>query len=91
MRTLYRVQVQRRGEDVEITVLGDGFLYNMVRILAGTLEEVGTGRREPGAIARAIRTGDRLALGHTAPACGLTLMAVLYGGDEEAALAYFKE
>lgn len=91
VRTLYRVQVQRRGEDVEITVLGDGFLYNMVRILAGTLEEVGTGRREPGAIARAIRTGDRLALGHTAPACGLTLMAVLYGGDEEAALAYFKE
>ena len=43
--------------------------------------EIGTGKRAPGAIARAIATGDRLALGQTAPAKGLTLMRVLYGGD----------
>ena len=90
VRTIYRAQVKRDGEQVMLTVLGDGFLYNMVRIIAGTLMEVGTGKRAPGAIARAIATGDRLALGQTAPAKGLTLMRVLYGGDEETALAFFK-
>ena len=89
VRTIYRVQVRRVGEHVEMLVLGDGFLYNMVRIIAGTLMEVGTGKREPGAIAAAIETRDRLALGQTAPAKGLTLMRVLYGGDEEIALSYF--
>ena len=89
VRTLYRIEVTRRGEDVVLTVLGDGFLYNMVRIIAGTLAEVGAGRRAPGAMARALETGDRLELGYTAPACGLTLLAVLYGGDEAVALSYF--
>ena len=70
-------------------MLGDGFLYNMVRIIAGTLIEVGQGRRAPGAIARAIATGDRLQLGQTAPARGLTLEAVLYEGDEARALSFF--
>ena len=82
VRTINRAQVERQGEDVVLTVLGDGFLYNMVRIIAGTLMEVGTGTRA-GCIARAIATGDRLLLGQTAPACGLTLMRVLYDGDEE--------
>ncbi|MBR5560509.1 MAG: tRNA pseudouridine(38-40) synthase TruA [Clostridia bacterium] len=89
VRTIYRVQVRRLGDEVELLVLGDGFLYNMVRIIAGTLMEVGTGKREPGAIAKAIETRDRLALGQTAPAKGLTLMRVLYGGDEDIALSYF--
>ena len=89
VRTIYRAQVTRSGETVALTVLGDGFLYNMVLIIAGTLMEVGTGKRAPGAIASAIATGDRLALGQTAPAKGLTLMRVLYGGDEETALAFF--
>ena len=89
VRTIYRVQVARRGDEVELMILGDGFLYNMVRIIAGTLMEVGTGKRETGAIAAAIETGDRLKLGQTAPAKGLALMRVLYGGDEETALSYF--
>lgn len=89
VRTIYRVRVSRHGDEVELTVLGDGFLYNMVRIIAGTLMEVGTGRRAPGAIACAMETGDRLALGQTAPARGLTLVAVLYTGEEERALAFF--
>lgn len=89
VRTIYRVQVMRRGDEVELMILGDGFLYNMVRIIAGTLMEVGTGKRETGAIAAAIETGDRLKLGQTAPAKGLALMRVLYGGDEEIALSYF--
>lgn len=89
VRTIYRVQVRRHSDEVEMMILGDGFLYNMVRIIAGTLMEVGTHKRETGAIARAIETGDRLALGQTAPAKGLALMRVLYGGDEEIALSYF--
>lgn len=49
VRTIYRAEVRRQGEDVVFTVLGDGFLYNMVRIIAGTLMEVGTGKRAPAA------------------------------------------
>jgi len=90
VRTIYRAEVRRSGDNVTFYVLGDGFLYNMVRIIAGTLMEVGTGKRAPGAIRAAIETGDRLTLGQTAPAKGLTLMRVLYGGDEDAALAYFE-
>lgn len=89
VRTIYRVQVTRSGDEVTLLVLGDGFLYNMVRIIAGTLMEIGTGKRDMGAIAKAIESKDRLALGQTAPAKGLTLMRVLYGGDEEIALSYF--
>ena len=89
VRTIYRAQVTRRGDEVTLLVLGDGFLYNMVRIIAGTLAEVGTGKRPEGAITRAIATGDRLALGQTAPARGLTLEAVLYEGDEARAEAFF--
>lgn len=89
VRTIYRVKVERSGDFVTLTVLGNGFLYNMVRIIAGTLMEVGTGKRERGAIARALETGDRLALGQTAPAQGLTLCRVLYPGDEAKALSFF--
>jgi tRNA pseudouridine38-40 synthase len=89
VRTLYSASVTREGEEITFTVSGNAFLYNMVRIIAGTLMEVGTGKREPGAIAKAIETRDRLALGQTAPAKGLTLMRVLYGGDEDIALSYF--
>ena len=89
VRTIYKAQVTRRGDVVELTVMGDGFLYNMVRIIAGTLMEIGTGKRAPGAIADAIETGNRLALGQTAPAKGLMLMRVLYEGDEEKGLELF--
>ena len=89
VRTIYKAEVERCGDVVTLTVMGDGFLYNMVRIIAGTLMEVGAGKRAPGAIAQAIETGDRLTLGQTAPAKGLMLMRVLYEGDEEKGLAYF--
>ncbi len=78
VRTIYSVRLERRGDELELTVEGNGFLYNMVRIIAGTLISIGTGKLEPGAFARAIETGDRLALGVTAPAHGLTLMEVFY-------------
>lgn len=78
VRTITRCQVVRREPFVALTVEGNGFLYNMVRILAGTLMGVGSGKLAPGAVARALETGDRLALGPTAPPQGLTLMEVFY-------------
>lgn len=78
VRTLTLAQVTRTGDDVTLLVEGDAFLYNMVRIIAGTLMEIGLGRREANAFSRALETGDRLALGVTAPACGLELTRVDY-------------
>lgn len=89
VRTITRAELTQQDDEFTLVVEGDAFLYNMVRIIAGTLMEVGTGKRAPGAIAEAIHTGNRLALGQTAPARGLTLERVLYEGDEDAALAYF--
>ena len=79
-----RADVERRDHEVKLIVEGNGFLYNMVRIIAGTLRDVGSGKLSPGALARAIETGNRLDLGVTAPAHGLTLMEVFYELDERA-------
>ena len=78
VRTITRADVTRNGHEVALIVEGTGFLYNMVRIIAGTLQGVGTGKDAPGMIARAIESGNRLDLGVTAPAKGLTLMEVFY-------------
>ncbi|MDR1599149.1 MAG: tRNA pseudouridine(38-40) synthase TruA [Oscillospiraceae bacterium] len=84
VRTIESVSVTRgilNPELIELSIRGDGFLYNMVRILAGTLADVGSGKLEPGAVDRAVESGDRLALGQTAPPHGLTLMRVVYEGE----------
>ena len=78
VRTLTLAQVTRVGDDVTLLVEGDAFLYNMVRIIAGTLMEIGLGRRGGDAFSCALESGDRLALGVTAPACGLELTRVYY-------------
>ena len=90
VRTIYACRVLREGREVALLVHGDGCLYNMVRILAGTLMQVGSGKLERGAIARAIETGDRLQLGITAPPQGLTLMRVFYEDDASRAGDEFK-
>lgn len=82
VRTIYRADVTRDGDEVKLIVEGNGFLYNMVRIIAGTLVGVGSGKLEPGAFAKAIETGNRLDLGVTAPAHGLTLMEVFYDAKD---------
>lgn len=74
VRTIYRLQVEEQGADLVIRVCGSGFLYNMVRIIAGTLIEVGQGRREPGSMTAVLEAGNRSAAGATAPAHGLTLV-----------------
>jgi tRNA pseudouridine38-40 synthase len=81
VRTIYAARVIRDGDALYLDIVGSGFLYNMVRIIAGTLISVGSGRMEPGAFRRAIESGSRLDLGVTAPAHGLTLMEVFYDGS----------
>ena len=78
VRTIHRAEIARDGTEIRLTIEGNGFLYNMVRIIAGTLVGVGSGKLEPGAFARAIASGNRLDLGVTAPPHGLTLMEVFY-------------
>lgn len=79
VRTIYDCDVTRDGDIVTIRVSGSGFLYHMVRIIAGTLVEVGTGRREPEEIDAILRARNREAAGPTAPAHGLTMLGIEYG------------
>lgn len=78
VRTVYSLDILSFGDEIHFEITGNGFLYNMVRIIAGTLIGIGTGKVEPGAFARAIASQSRLDLGVTAPAHGLTLMEVYY-------------
>ncbi|NLG58506.1 MAG: tRNA pseudouridine(38-40) synthase TruA [Clostridiales bacterium] len=81
VRTLRRAQITRTGKELTLIIEGDAFLYNMVRIIAGTLIAIGLGRLGEEAFEQGIMTGDRLALGPTAPACGLTLEKIWYPGE----------
>lgn len=74
VRTIKKVEVFRHGDEVVIRVIGNGFLYNMVRIIAGTLLQIGRGKGKPSDIKEMIDKQDRKAAGPTAPACGLFLM-----------------
>ena len=78
VRTLRSVTVTRMGGEVRLTFTGDGFLYHMVRILAGTLIAVGRGARAPEEMEAIIAARDRAAAGETAPAQGLTLWETEY-------------
>ncbi len=74
VRTIHSLWVEEQGPDLVIRVCGSGFLYNMVRIIAGTLVEVGQGKREPESMQDILAALDRAAAGPTAPAHGLTLI-----------------
>lgn len=74
VRTIDGILVEKQGDEIIIRVWGGGFLYNMVRIIAGTLMEVGRGNLEPGAVKDILAARDRGSAGPTAPACGLTLV-----------------
>lgn len=78
-RAIRRVDVSRDGELVQITVEGNAFLHNMVRIMVGTLVEIGWGKIEPHSLSGIIEGGQRRRAGQTAPALGLTLADVFYG------------
>ncbi len=74
VRTIYDISVIKHGPEIIISVVGSGFLYNMVRIIAGTLMEVGMGRKPAAWVGEALEARNREAAGPTAPACGLVLV-----------------
>ena len=78
VRSITRARFFSRRRGFALVVQGDGFLYNMVRTIAGTLIDIGRGRLEVGCIERALSDGQRGPLGPTAPAAGLYLLRVLY-------------
>ena len=83
VRTIYYCQAEARpGGLVAIRVCADGFLYNMVRAIAGTLVYVGIGKIPPDGIPTILASGDREAAGPTAPPCGLYMTALNYEREE---------
>ena len=77
-RTVTKAEVKREGDLVTFTVAADGFLYNMVRIMVGTLLRVAQGKLEPRDVERILEAKDRNAAGPTAPPYGLFLNRVFY-------------
>ena len=78
VRTIYKAELYQVGEKIFIELTGNGFLYNMVRIIAGTLVEVGMGKIEPAQIEEIIKKGEREMAGKTLPPNGLYLLEVMY-------------
>ena len=78
VRTIYAVNVTKADDMVHIRITGNGFLYNMVRIIAGTLLQVGTGLMEPEQVKEILEARDRSKAGPTAVAKGLTLVEIRY-------------
>ena len=78
IRTIYGATLDQSGEDFTFTISGNAFLYNMVRIIVGTLIEIGQYKRSPDAFVKAFASGNRLDLGVTAPPHGLELTEVRY-------------
>ena len=78
IRTITSAAVERDGDIITIRISGTGFLYNMVRIIAGTLIEIGNGQYPPERMKSIVEACDRSAAGPTAPACGLTLIGIRY-------------
>lgn len=79
VRTVYSAEVWRDGPMITVRVTGNGFLYNMVRIIAGTLIKAGQGIILPDGVKKALDGRDRGLAGPTAPARGLTLVKIDYG------------
>ena len=78
IRTIESIQIERIGKELRFTVTGDGFLYNMVRILVGTLLEVGMGKRDKHSMPALLEAKDRSKAGFLVPPHGLRLEAVYY-------------
>lgn len=83
VRTIYEIRIEETEQEVQIFYTGNGFLQNMVRILTGTLIEIGDGRRTPESVIEILTAENREAAGYTAPACGLTLVNVRYAKEEK--------
>ena len=86
VRTIYTIDFEETADRVTLHFYGNGFLYQMVRILTGTLIEVGEGKRKAGEMQAILQAENREAAGFTAPSRGLCLQEVFYeaweGGEE---------
>lgn len=78
IRTVYSIDIEKNGTEISFIYKGNGFLYNMVRIMTGTLIDVGTGKIKSNDINKIINSKDRSMAGATMPARGLMLMEVKY-------------
>lgn len=78
VRTVKEIQIEKSGDRITIRITGEGFLYNMVRIIAGTLMDIGGGLYPPEKMKGILEAKDRKKAGPTAPARGLTLMKIQY-------------
>ncbi|MYL72953.1 tRNA pseudouridine(38-40) synthase TruA [Halobacillus litoralis] len=78
VRTIYKAEITKEGNDMVFVFRGSGFLYNMVRILVGTLLEIGRNERDPEDVKRIIEAKNRNEAGKTAPPQGLFLWEVFY-------------
>ena len=84
VRRIYSITIKKNEDDrIDIRISGNGFLYNMVRIIAGTLMKVGMGEWEPERMTEILEGRDRKLAGPTAPAKGLTLMEIHFKGEKE--------
>lgn len=81
VRTVLSASVCKHGPLVQVDVTGTGFLYNMVRIITGTLIDVGVGRKNEDCIAQILASKQRTCAGFTVPPYGLALVEVHYAGD----------
>ncbi len=77
-RTIFDISISKKGKDISFEITGDGFLYNMVRIIVGTLLEYSAGRLDLENIKKALKTGDRKYSGKTMAPNGLYLKSVVY-------------
>lgn len=83
VRMILSINIEKQGKEIVISVCGTGFLYNMVRIIAGTLMEVGRGSYPPEHVREILEAKDRQAAGPTAPACGLTLVNYTFASENQ--------
>lgn len=79
VRTVHEIQIDQKGSDITIRITGNGFLYNMVRIIAGTLIRVGRGFYTPERVKEILDAKERTEAGVTAPPNGLVLVEIHYG------------
>ena len=78
IRTIYEINIEELEPEIRITITGNGFLYNMVRIIVGTLLEIGMGEKKPSDVPAMLAGKDRRTTGYTVPPSGLMLMEVEY-------------
>lgn len=78
IREIHEIDIKQKNGEIQITFTGNGFLHNMVRIITGTLVEIGCGKKKPEDIFTVLRSKDRQDAGMTAPPQGLFLVSVRY-------------